>query len=62
MSAVDVLITHSVDLRVYHVPGHENVVADALSRFRNDVALQLVPDLIINTFTPPQDAMGAGGQ
>jgi hypothetical protein len=62
MSAVDVLITHNIDLRVYHVPGHENVIADALSCFHNDVALQLVPGLIIDNFTPPQDAMGAGAQ
>jgi hypothetical protein len=59
MSAVDVLITHNIDLHVYHVPGHENVIADALSRFHNDVALRVAPGLVINSFTPPRDAMGA---
>jgi hypothetical protein len=62
MSAVDVLIAHGIDLRVYHVPGHENVVADALSRFNNELALQLVPGLLIDHFQPPQDAMGAATQ
>ncbi|KAG2743058.1 hypothetical protein P692DRAFT_201724192 [Suillus brevipes Sb2] len=60
MSAVHVLIELNDDLRVYHVPGAENFVADALSRFNNDQALwHLVPDLIIDTFTPPRDVLGA---
>lgn len=59
MLAMNVLLELNVDLCVYHVPGAEHSVADALSRFHNDQALQLVPDLIIDTFTPPRDALGA---
>ena len=35
-AAVDLLILHHVDLRVLHIPGVENTVADALSRKKND--------------------------
>jgi hypothetical protein len=59
MSAVDVLIDLNVDLRVYHVAGTENNVADALSHFDNNRALGLVPDLIIDEFTPPWNVLGA---
>ncbi|KAJ7029249.1 hypothetical protein C8F04DRAFT_963185 [Mycena alexandri] len=37
-SSVDVLIANSFQLRVLLIPGKKNVVADALSRWRNDVA------------------------
>jgi len=59
ISSVDVLLKLNVDLRVYHVSGAENNVADALSRFDNDRAIRLVPDLIIDDFTPPRDSLGA---
>jgi len=59
ISSVDVLLKLNVDLHVYHVSGAENNVADALSCFDNDRAIRLVPDLIIDDFTPPQDSLGA---
>jgi hypothetical protein len=59
ISAVNVLIKLKVDLQVYHVSGAENSIADALSRFDNERALGLVPDLIIDDFKPPRDALGA---
>ncbi|KAJ7772338.1 hypothetical protein B0H16DRAFT_1714534 [Mycena metata] len=37
-SSVDVLIANNFQLRVFLIPGKKNVVADALSRWRNDVA------------------------
>jgi hypothetical protein len=58
-SAMDVLLEHGVDLRVAHVPGEENTIADALSRFQNERVLTLVPDVDILDFIPPQDALGA---
>jgi len=58
MSTVDVLIARQIDLRVFHVSGVDNTVADALSRFQNDVALRLVPNILIHSFTPPRDALG----
>jgi len=59
MSSVDVLIEDQLDLRVYHIPGKENLIADPLSRFKNILAQVLSPHLIIGTFIPPQDALGA---
>jgi hypothetical protein len=51
--AVDILIHHDFSLRVLHVPGEQNQVADALSRVRFSVAFDLVPDLQLLTFNPP---------
>ena len=56
--SVDLLITHKWDLRVLHIPGDQNVVADALSRNNLALANSLVPGLTIYDFTPPQDALG----
>ena len=42
-----------------HVPGTGNTVADALSRFNNEFALQLAPGLHVATFQPPQGTLGA---
>jgi hypothetical protein len=58
MSAIDVLIEDEIDLRVYHTPGEDNIIADLLSRFKNKLALLLSPGLIIGSFTPPRDALG----
>ncbi|PBK81850.1 hypothetical protein ARMGADRAFT_947599, partial [Armillaria gallica] len=58
-SAVDVMISHSIDLRVLHIPGSENDVADALSHSQFSRALDLVPRLIILPFKPPHDVLGA---
>ncbi|RDX39624.1 hypothetical protein OH76DRAFT_1367314 [Lentinus brumalis] len=58
ISAVDVLLDTGVDLRVDHIPGEFNVVADALSRRCFDFALSLDPSLTLHTLTPPQDALG----
>jgi len=41
-----------IDVRVLHVPGSGNGVADALSRADFDRALSLCPSLILNFFTP----------
>jgi hypothetical protein len=52
-------MNNKLDARVLHVPGLKNVVADALSRFNNPLALQLVPGLQIFTFQPPRGTLGA---
>ena len=59
MGAMDVLLEYNVDLRVEHIPGVDNVVADALSRFQNERVFALVPGVNILTFVPPRDALGA---
>ena len=62
MSSVDILISSGIDLRVAHIMGENNSIADALSRFQNDVAHTLVPELSILPFQPPRDALGATPQ
>jgi hypothetical protein len=52
-TAVDILIRNDYSIRVLHVPGEQNVVADALSRVQFSVALNCVPDLKLIAFHPP---------
>lgn len=56
--AVSLLLKFNISLRVAHVPGVENTVADALSRFENTRALAVCPGLSISSFQPPRMAMG----
>ena len=73
-TAIDILCTGDNDLRVLHVSGVDNAVADALSRHDFPRALNSVPELKINvfepwswspdvtgslTFQPPRGTMGA---
>ncbi len=58
-SAIDIMISHSIDLWVRHILGSENNIADALSHSEFDRAWVLVPDLIILTFIPPHNVLGA---
>ncbi|KAG9218369.1 hypothetical protein CCMSSC00406_0007260 [Pleurotus cornucopiae] len=49
-AACDILIASNIDLRVYHIPGSENIVTDALSRSLFHVAAQYDPNLAIHSF------------
>jgi hypothetical protein len=57
---VSLLINFNISLRVVHIPGEDNDIADALSRFDNVRALRACPDLSISTFQPPRVALGQG--
>jgi hypothetical protein len=57
-TAISHLIDFHIDLRVAHIPGAENVVADALSRFENARALAACPGLSISPFQPPRVTLG----
>ena len=57
-SAVDVLIAQNYSLRVLHVPGEDNLIADALSRVQFSIALSYEPSLKLFTFNPP-DLVGS---
>ncbi|KIJ43641.1 hypothetical protein M422DRAFT_83286, partial [Sphaerobolus stellatus SS14] len=52
------LIDNRISLRVCHVAGVNDPVADALSRALFDLARQLVPGIIIGHFSPPICALG----
>jgi hypothetical protein len=58
ISAMNVLMDNDLDLRVFLIPGKDNIIADPLSRFRNNLAIQLAPRLSIHNFIPPRDALG----
>lgn len=60
--AVDDIIAVNVDLRVLHIAGKQNVVADAISRCRFNDALAVQPNLTILDFQPPQEALGVAGK
>ena len=59
VSSINTRIRSSLDVRVYHVPGEDNTVADAISHDKFSQACHLVPNLTILSFTPPRDALGA---
>jgi hypothetical protein len=55
---VSLLLKYDISLRVLHVPGVDNIVADSLSRFENTKALAECPGLTISSFQPPRIALG----
>ena len=59
--AVEVLLRTKILLRVFHIPGTENAMADALSRMLLHVTLTLHHHLVVRSFQPPQLTMGAAG-
>jgi hypothetical protein len=62
ISSINVRMECSLDVRVYHIPGDTNIIADAISRKNFAFAQKLIPNLSILLFTPPQDALGAAQQ
>ena len=56
--AVNIVLSHNLNLRVLHVPGDQNIVADALSHCLFSSALDIVPQLKISPFEPPQWMLG----
>jgi hypothetical protein len=53
ITAVDWLLILGMEIRVFFIPGHLNVVADVLSRIDTTTALHHEPCLIIRPFSPP---------
>jgi len=51
-AAVDIITEGDHSLHVLHIPGVENVVADALSRADFQRALNVIPNLKLSTFEP----------
>ena len=61
LSAVDTLLAHNIDFRVFYVPGKDNIVADHLSRGCVADALTVSLTLVVSTFQPPWDLLGVVG-
>ncbi|KAF8994780.1 hypothetical protein BDQ17DRAFT_1251355, partial [Cyathus striatus] len=57
--AVNLLLKENYQLRVLHVAGSDNTVADALSRRNFSRAMTIDPYLKILPFLPPHLALGA---
>jgi len=57
--SVDILLANDLQLRVLHIPGDDNVIADALSQCRFSSALNIIPELHISPFQPPRWTLGA---
>jgi len=55
---VRILISSKMSLRVFHVPGADNSIVDALSRHLPMTAASMLPGLQIHHFQPPRVAMG----
>lgn len=58
IAVVDLLIDSHVDLRVVHISGSQNSVADALSRFDFDRVHELQPNITILPLETPRLALG----
>lgn len=57
--ATSLLLDFDIRLKVIHVPGESNHIADALSRRLWQRAIDLSPGITITKFKPPQNALGA---
>ena len=55
---MDVTLDHEINFHILHVRSVDNPIADAISHFKNDLAVSLCPGLVIWNFKPPQDALG----
>jgi len=53
-----ILITTGISLRVFHVPGTDNIIADTLSRNLPLAAAASLPRLEIHLFEPPRKVLG----
>jgi hypothetical protein len=59
LHATDTLVTDAIDLRVLHVPGEQNVIADAISRLDIGSVVKLIPEFHLGYFQPPRFTKGA---
>ena len=58
LEAVAILTRTKIDLRVWHISGASNLVADALSRGLLAMVQQMIPAISISTFQPPRNTLG----
>ena len=56
---VRIQVTHGCTrAQPYHIRGVDNIIADTISRFKNDLAVSLCLGLVIRNLEPPRDALG----
>ena len=59
IQVIDRVLHQGIDLRVFHVPGVHNEIADVVSYCQNDLLAASHPELVISAFQPPRPALGA---
>jgi hypothetical protein len=59
---VELVMDSDVHARVFHVPGEQNTIADALSRGLFSIIRDQAPTLNIRPFIPPPFELGASSQ
>ncbi|KAJ2932592.1 hypothetical protein H1R20_g4498, partial [Candolleomyces eurysporus] len=59
LMASDIVLKNDVDLRVLHITGRDNVIADAISRLQISSVLDLIPNFYLQYFQPPRFPLGA---
>ena len=59
LTAVNIALDFHIEFHVFHIPGEDNIVSDALSHFCFDTLATFAPLLHILQFEPPQLALGA---
>ena len=58
MAAVNLVLNFGVEFCVFHIPGENNIVADALSHFCFNTLATFAPLLQTLQFQPPQLMLG----
>lgn len=58
ISACDISLASFHDFKVLFIPGYQNTIADALSRFEIDKAHHIDRQLRIQIFSPPRVTLG----
>jgi hypothetical protein len=59
LAAVDFALDFNVEFCVFHIPGKDSIVANALSHFQLDILATSALLLHISHFLPPQLMLGA---
>ena len=59
ITIIELLLNSKIHLRVFHIPGDENIMADALSHSCYNTIFDLVPTLQVYNFIPPRLTLGA---
>ncbi|KAF5343376.1 hypothetical protein D9758_015628 [Tetrapyrgos nigripes] len=59
ITAMNTLLDNNLQLRVLHIPGSENVIADAISRSNFDIVASKHPESTLHIFSPPELSSGS---